>query len=71
MELKLRYKPAEAAEALSISLRKLEDLIADGHLSVHQDTPGGHRYVSAKSIERYIEWREEQPVIGRFSRKAC
>lgn len=63
-----RYKPADAARALSISLRKLEELISDGSLVVHQDSAGGTRYVSAESIRAYIERREEVPVIGRFSR---
>lgn len=66
----IRYNTEGAAEALQISPRKLEDLIRDGSLKVHQDTPGGHRYISRESILAYIRWREEQPVIGRFARRA-
>lgn len=70
MDGKLRMKPEGAAEALDISLRMLENLITSGDLIVHQDTPGGTRYVSVESMRRYIQYREEQPVIGRFGRKA-
>ena len=62
---KLRYKISEAAEVLSISDSQLRNLINDGSVKVHQDTPGGDRYVSHESLMSYVREREEQPVIGK------
>lgn len=61
----LRYRLSEAAEELRISLRNLEDLITDGAITVHQDRPGGHRFVSEESLRAYIRDREEVQVVGR------
>jgi excisionase family DNA binding protein len=62
---RLRFTVAEAAEALGISRSMVENIIRENGLTVHADTPGGHRYISHHSLEKYILEREEMPVFGR------
>lgn len=62
---RLRYSIAEAAEALSISRSMVENIIRENGLTVHADTPGGHRYISHYSLEQYVLQQEEKPVFGR------
>lgn len=66
----IRLGTEAAARALDISPRKLEDLISSGAITCHQDAAGGPRYISVESLKAYVKWREEQPVIGRFARRA-
>ncbi len=62
---RVRYSLAEAAEALGISRSMVENIVRDHGLTIHADTPGGHRYISHFALEIYIREREEQPVFGR------
>ena len=62
---RLRYSLSEAAEALGIGKTQMETLIREHNLTVHQDTPGGHRYISVRSLDEYIREQEEKPVFGR------
>jgi excisionase family DNA binding protein len=62
---RLRYSIAEASQALGIGKTQMETLIREHNLTVHQDTPGGHRYISVRSLDEYIREQEEKPVFGR------
>jgi excisionase family DNA binding protein len=51
---RLRYTVAEAAEVLGISRSMVENIIRESGLTVHTDTPGGHRYISGLFEERSV-----------------
>lgn len=65
MVIRLRYRFSEAADVLSVSRSKIEEIVKEGGLTVHADCPGGDRYISLESLQNYIRDRETQPVIGR------
>ena len=62
VDSEILLRPAEAGQALGLSLRKLRRLAASGHL-VTVRTLGGHRRYRADDIAAFQRWlaRQAQP----------
>ena len=56
-------RPAEAAEILGMSLRRLRRLAATGRL-VTVRTPGGHRRYRSDDVEAFERWIQRHSPVN-------